>query len=412
MEPLASKMRPKSLDDFAGQKHLVGENSPIRNFLEKENIPSMIFWGPPGCGKTTLGYIISQNIFTDFYKLSAVNSGKDKLRQIVKIATQNQQYNKKTIMFLDEIHRWNKAQQDALLPYVEKGLVTLIGATTENPSFSINSALLSRTKVFIFNKLEPEEIYELLHKAVKAHFKDYSIHKSVLEYISEIADGDTRSAYNSLEMSTMLAKANSARVKADKDSKKKKPNANTKTKVTKDDVSNAIQRQLYHDKSGDNHYDIISAVHKSMRSSNPDAACYWVMRLLEGGDDPKYVARRLLRFAAEDIGNADPHATVLANSVFDACNKIGMPECDVHLMQLAQYLANAPKDNSAYLLAQGTREDVQNHGNLAVPKHLRNAPTALMKKAGYGKGYVYDHDVKGKVSGQQCMPDKLKGKRY
>jgi len=418
MEPLASKMRPKTLDDFAGQSHLVGENSPLRNFIEKSTIPSMIFWGPPGCGKTTLGYIISQNMFTDFYKLSAVNSGKDKLRQIVKIAKQNQQFNKKTILFLDEIHRWNKAQQDALLPYVEKGLVTLIGATTENPSFSINSALLSRTKVFIFNKLEPEDIYELLKKAVKENFKEYSIHKTVLEYIAELADGDVRSAYNSLEMSAMVAKASRAKEKKidTTASKNKKKDATAgalpKVKITKEDVSNAVQKQLYHDKSGENHYDIISAIHKSLRSSNADASCYWIMRMLEAGEDPRYVARRLLRFAAEDIGNADPYATILANSVFDSVHKIGMPECDVHLMQLAQYLAKAPKDNSAYLLAQGTRKDVREYGNLPVPKHLRNAPTDLMKKAGYGKGYVYDHDVKGKVSGQQCMPDRLKGKGY
>jgi len=421
MEPLASQMRPKTLDDFAGQKHLVGENAPLRNFIEKSTIPSMIFWGPPGCGKTTLGYIISQNMFTDFYKLSAVNSGKDKLRQIVKIAKQNQQFNKKTILFLDEIHRWNKAQQDALLPFVEKGLVTLIGATTENPSFSINSALLSRTKVFIFNKLEPEDIYELLKKAVKNNLKEYSFHKTVLEYIAELADGDTRSAYNSLEMSAMVAKAKNSKVSGQKNSNKKstkKINVNDKStvegkiKVTKEDVSNAVQKQLYHDKVGENHYDIISAIHKSLRSSNADAACYWIMRMLEAGEDPRYIARRLLRFAAEDIGNADPHATVLANTVFDAVHKIGMPECDVHLMQLAQYLAKAPKDNSAYILSQKTRNDVREYGNLPVPKHLRNAPTDLMKQAGYGKGYIYDHDIKGKVSGQQCMPDKLKGKGY
>ena len=401
MEPLASQMRPKTLANFAGQKHLVGKNGPLRQFIEKETIPSMIFWGPPGCGKTTLAYIISQSLFSDFYKLQAVNSGKDKLRQIIKIATQNQQYNKKTIMFLDEIHRWNKAQQDALLPYVEKGLITLIGATTENPSFSINSALLSRTKVFVFEKLEKDDIYPLLKKATKEYLKDYSIHKTVLELIAEIADGDTRSAYNSLEMAAMLALAKSGGKEKDK-----------KVKITKEDVKNAVQKQLYHDKSGEDHYNIISAVHKSLRSSNPDAAAYWTMRMLEAGEDPRYVVRRLLRFAAEDIGNADPQATILANSVFETVMKIGMPECDVHIMQLVQYLANAPKDNSAYILAQKTREDARNYGNLPVPKHLRNAPTQLMKDVGYSKGYVYDHDVKGKKSGQQCMPDKLKGKRY
>ena len=404
MEPLASKMRPKSLDDFAGQKHLVGPNGPIRQFIEKENIPSMIFWGPPGCGKTTLGFIISQNIFTDFYKLQAVNSGKDQLRQIIKIATQNQQFNKKTIMFLDEIHRWNKAQQDALLPYVEKGLITLIGATTENPSFSINSALLSRTKVFVFNKLENQDVAELLAKAANEFLKEYTITKSVIEYIAELADGDTRSAYNSLEMACMLAQA--------RESASKVKNPKGKIAISKEDVSNAIQKQLYHDKDGEDHFNIISAVHKSLRSSDADAACYWIMRMLEAGEDPRYISRRLLRFAAEDIGIADPMAIVIANTVFDACTKIGMPECDVHLMQLAQYLTRAPKDNSAYILAQQTRKDVREYGNLPVPKHLRNAPTALMKEIGYGDGYIYDHDVEGKKSNQQCMPDKLKGKKY
>ena len=421
MEPLASKMRPKSLDEFAGQTHLVGQNGPIRNFIEKGTLPSMIFWGPPGCGKTTLAYIISQNIFTDFYKLQAVNSGKEQLRQIIKIAKQNEQFNKKTILFLDEIHRWNKAQQDALLPYVEKGLITLIGATTENPSFSINSALLSRTKVFVFKKLETPDILPILELATKRELSQFAMEKGLLEFIADISDGDLRSAFNSLEMASMLAVAKQPKikketVKADADKSdngklatSKKP---TKVKILKSDVENAIQKQLYHDKAGDEHYNIISAVHKSLRSSDADAACYWIMRLLEAGEDPRYIARRMLRFAAEDIGVEDPNAVVIANTVFDACNKIGYPECDVHLMMLAQYLAKAPKNNSAYLLSVESRNDVKSHGNLPVPMHIRNAPTSLMKNLGYGKGYIYDHDVEGKKSGQQCMPDKLKGKKY
>ena len=397
-EPLASKYRPKKLEDFVGQKHLVGEDGPIRKFLDTGKIPSMIFWGPPGTGRTTLAYIISVNLFYDFHKLSAVNSGKEQLRKIIKIATANRQYGKKTILFLDEIHRWNKAQQDALLPYIEKGLITLIGATTENPSFTINTPLLSRTKVFVFKQQSEEAIQKLLSKIAKKEFPDLIIDKKELETMANLANGDIRSGLNILEMASTIAF-----------SKKKE---DEKAKITMEILEDTIQKPVYYDKNGEEHYNIISAIHKSMRSSNPDAAAYWVGRMLSGGEDPLYVARRLLRFASEDIGNADPNALILANNVYESCQKIGMPECEVFLIQLAIYLAKAPKDNTAYKVENLVKEDIEKYGNLPVPMHLRNAPTKLMKDLGYGKGYEYDHDLKSKKSEQQCMPDKLKSRKY
>ena len=396
-EPLASKYRPKTLEDLIGQQHLIGENGPIKKFLESGNIPSMIFWGPPGTGKTSLAYIISLNLYYDFHKLQAVSAGKDQLRKIIKVALNNQQYGKKTILFLDEIHRWNKAQQDALLPYVEKGIVILIGATTENPSFTVNSALLSRTKVFVFKQPTEEDIAGIIKRIAKKEYPQITIGKKELEIMGNLANGDIRSALNILEMATTLA-----------ESEKK----DGKAKVTAEILKNAVQKPVYYDKTGEEHYNIISAIHKSMRSSNPDAACYWVGRMLEAGEDPLYVARRLLRFSSEDIGNADPNALVLANSVYEACQKLGMPECETLLMQLAIYLSRAPKDNTAYKVELEVKKDIEEYGNLPVPLNIRNAETKLMKDLGYGKGYEYDHDLANKKSDQQCMPDRLKNKKY
>lgn len=392
MEPLASKYRPRNLSDIVGQDKLVGENGPIRKFIEMNKIPSMIFWGPPGTGKTTIAYIISQQLAYDFHKLQAVMHGKADLRKVLRKALKNREYNKKTVLFLDEIHRWNKAQQDALLPYVEKGIIILIGATTENPSFTINSALLSRTKVFVFEQHTIKNTVNYLSSVAKKEFPEVKISGKVFNLMANLSNGDLRSALNILEMAVSLL-----------DGKKT---------LTKSLIEKAIQKSIYHDRAGEEHYNIISAIHKSMRSSNPSASAYWIARMLEAGDDPLYVARRLMRFASEDIGNADPQALVLANNVYDACHKIGRPECDIFLIQLGIYLAKAPKDNSAYIVESLAKKDVAEFGNLSVPLHFRNAPTELMKGLGYGKGYKYDHDVKNKKSGQQCMPDKLKGKDY
>lgn len=395
MEPLASFFRPDSLENFIGQQHLVGKNGPIRTLMDKRILPSMVFWGPPGTGKTTLAYIISKDLHYKFHYLSAVSSGKAKLLKIVKEAREQQSlFSKNTILFLDEIHRWNKAQQDALLPFVEKGTVTLIGATTENPSFSLNAALLSRVKVFVFEPQTIEDITKNLERVITELNKNQKleIDPKVIRMIADLANGDVRSSLSILEIAISLTS-------------KGKP-------ITEQIIKQAVQRQIYHDKHGEEHYNIISAIHKSLRSSNPDAACYWIMRMLEAGEDPRYVARRMVRFASEDIGNADPQALILAISVYNTIEKIGMPECDAALMQLAQYLANAPKNNSAYVVAQKARADVKEFGNLPVPLHLRNAETKLMKDIGYGKDYQYDHDLENKKSNQQCMPDKLKEKKY
>ncbi len=368
---------------------MVGLNGPLRKLIESGQIPSMVFWGPPASGKTTLAEIIAQNVDADFVRLSAVTDGKAELKKILQLAKENKRVGKQTILFIDEIHRWNKAQQDALLPYVENGDITLIGATTENPSFSIISPLLSRSRIFVFDQHTPENIKTALLRGLQALDKEAD--DEALTLLSEVSNGDLRFGLNSLEIAANLA---------------------GEGRITRDIVENAIQKFLRYDKNGEEHYNIISAVHKSMRSSNPTAAVYWVMRMLQAGDDPLYVARRLLRFASEDIGNANPNALLLANQVYDACSKLGMPECNTALVQLAEYLANSKKDNRAYVAVAKAQEDIVKFGNLPVPLHMRNAPTKFMKDIGYGKGYEYDHDLPGKKSEQQCMPDELKNRNY
>jgi putative ATPase len=406
MEPLASKYRPDSLDEFIGQDQLVGPGMPIRQFIESGNIPSMIFWGPPGTGKTTLAYIISKTVDAEFYKLSAVMSGKAKLLEIVKKAMQTQKENtllgpKKTILFLDEIHRWNKAQQDALLPYVEKGVVILIGATTENPSFSLIPALLSRARVFTFKKHTLEDVKKYLGIMIKKmkeesgkskSTEELSIDEESIEFIARASDGDLRTSSNILE--SAIFSSGEAKV------------------VDKETLKRTVENFLQYESRGEDHYNIISAVHKSLRDSDPDAGIYWITRMLMAGDDPLYIARRLLRFACEDIGNADPQAVILANTVFESCQKLGRPECDIFLIQLAVYLAKAPKDNSVYMAYGKAQEDVKKYGSLPVPLHIRNAPTQLMKDLDYGKGYKYAHDYEGAKVEQEHFPDELKGRQY
>jgi putative ATPase len=392
---LANQLRPTTLEDFLGQTHLVGPEGPIRSLIETDQLPSMLFWGPPASGKTTLAEIIAANTQSEFLKISAVMDGKDELRRVIQEAQRNKDRDQRTILFIDEIHRWSKAQQDALLPFVENDTLILIGATTENPSFEVIPALLSRSRVFVFEPLSKEDIVKALERGLKAlgkeEFLDLPEMLDILGYLAELSYGDVRFALNSLEIAVNL--------------NKDKP-------LTKALIERATQKSIRYDKNGEEHYNIISAVHKSMRSSNPTAAVYWTVRMLQGGEDPLYIARRMLRFASEDIGNASPTALLLANTVFDTCHKLGMPECGVALVQLAEYLARAPKNNKAYAAYNRAVEDVRKFGELPVPLHLRNAPTKLMEELGYSQGYQYDHDLENKKSEQQCLPDQLAKRDY
>lgn len=398
--PLASRVRPQSLDEFVGQKHLLGKGRVFREMIEHDRVSSMIFWGPPGVGKTTLARIIANQTQSKFVDFSAVTSGIKDIRNVMKEAEEYRQLGEKTILFIDEIHRFNKAQQDAFLPYVENGSIILIGATTENPSFEVNSALLSRCKVFVLYQLTSSEVVELLKQAIVNpngyEHQNIQIDDRTLLAIAEFSNGDARIALNTLEMAVLNGKKQNGPVI-----------------ISKEDLTQIINRKsLLYDKNGEEHYNIISALHKSMRNSDVNAAIYWLSRMLEGGEDPLYIARRLVRFASEDIGLADSRALEIAVSVFQACQFIGMPECDVHLTQAVIYFSLAPKSNSAYLAYMRAKKDSLNSMDEPVPLHLRNAPTKLMKDLNYGKGYKYAHDTEEKITTMQTMPDSLIGHEY
>jgi putative ATPase len=401
--PLAARMRPRSFAEFVGQEHLVGEGRVLRKSIEADQLPSMILWGPPGSGKTTLAYVIASVTKSHFSPLSAVSAGVADLRRIVSEARRRRKLSgQRTILFIDEIHRFNKTQQDAILPYVENGVVILIGATTENPSFEVISALLSRCRVFTLNSLTDEEVRLIVERAIKEEGRglgklNVELPEDALTHLVVMSNGDARVALNTLEMATQATA----------------PESDGHRRLGLEIIEEALQRRaLLYDKAGDQHYDLISALHKSLRGSDPDAALYWLGRMLEAGEDPLYVARRLVRFASEDVGMADPQALVVAVAAEQAVHFVGMPEGNLALAQAVTYLAAAPKSNSLYEAYSKVQEDVERSRNEPVPLHLRNPVTKLMRGLGYGKGYKYAHDYPGHFVEQQNLPDLLKGKRY
>lgn len=422
--PLASLLRPEKLDDLVGQSHLIGPGKPIRKFIEAGRIPSILLWGPPGCGKTSLARVISNSLEAEFFHLSGVLSKKEDVVKIISKAQKNFSEGRQTILFLDEIHRWTKSQQDVLLPWVEKWIVTLIGATTENPSFTVINALLSRCRTYILEPIKPEEVEEFLQKNIEriqerypriviARSESVSVTNDVaiqdsetgetgllrsrewqeqnesLKLIAKLWWGDLRNTLNLLETACILQ---------------------GEGELTRENILEAGSKSLMYDQDGEEHYNLISAMHKSLRDSDGDAAIYWIGRMLAGGEDPRYIARRMINFASEDV--YDPQAMILANATYDICEKMGMPECELPMMNTAYYLASLPKDNRVYIAMQTMHKDVREYGNLPVPLHLRNAPTELMKEAGYGKGYEYAHDLKEKKSKQEHFPKELKWRTY
>lgn len=399
-EPLANRLRPQDLDDYVGQKHLIGKGKILSQLIENDTVSSMIFWGPPGVGKTTLARIIANKTQSKFINFSAVTSGIKEIKLVMKEAENAAIYGQKTIVFVDEIHRFNKAQQDAFLPFVEKGSIVLIGATTENPSFEINSALLSRCKVFVLKGLSVDDLMDMMKKALidKRGFgyMQVAIDDELLYMIAGFANGDARTALNTLEMVVLNGEKQEDKVF-----------------VSKEILEQCVnQKSLLYDKKGEEHYNLISALHKSMRNSDVNAAIYWLARMLEAGEDPLYVARRLVRFASEDIGMADSRALEICVAVYQSCHFIGMPECSVHLTHAVTYLSLAPKSNALYMAYESAKQDANKMLAEPVPLVIRNAPTKLMKDLEYGKGYEYAHDNEDKLTMMQCMPDSLLGREY
>lgn len=399
-DPLAARLRPASLQDYVGQKHLLGKGKILYNLIEKDMVSSMIFWGPPGVGKTTLARIIARQTQAHFINFSAVTSGIREIKAVMKEAEDARLYGRKTIVFVDEIHRFNKAQQDAFLPYVEKGSIILIGATTENPSFEVNAALLSRCKVFVLKALEVSDLVELLKHALQDERGFGSQHVLITEeqlhMLAVFANGDARTALNTLEMVVLNGESSEAGIV-----------------ITKEVLEQCTsQKSLLYDRQGEEHYNLISALHKSMRNSDVDAAIYWLARMLEAGEDPLYVARRLVRFASEDIGMADSRALEICVAAYQACHFLGMPECNVHLTHAVTYLSLSPKSNSLYMAYGAAKEDAVHMLSEPVPLQIRNAPTSLMKDLHYGEGYQYAHDTQEKLTNMECMPESLKGREY
>lgn len=399
-DPLAARLRPASLQDYVGQKHLLGKGKILYNLIEKDMVSSMIFWGPPGVGKTTLARIIARQTQAHFINFSAVTSGIREIKAVMKEAEDARLYGRKTIVFVDEIHRFNKAQQDAFLPYVEKGSIILIGATTENPSFEVNAALLSRCKVLVLKALEVSDLVELLKHALQDERGFGSQHVLITEeqlrMLAMFANGDARTALNTLEMVVLNGESSEAG-----------------TVITKEVLEQCTsQKSLLYDRQGEEHYNLISALHKSMRNSDVDAAIYWLARMLEAGEDPLYVARRLVRFASEDIGMADSRALEICVAAYQACHFLGMPECNVHLTHAVTYLSLSPKSNALYMAYGAAKEDAVHMLSEPVPLQIRNAPTSLMKDLHYGEGYHYAHDTQEKLTNMECMPESLKGREY